>query len=112
MKESIYCENIVHLADQLAIESEPARRQKLARRLRLEIDKLEVAGIKTITARQAYDANYWKARAARLRHATGLYQNSFVHDHLMRIAAGYDNLAERACRIQQDAHSTGRSSQG
>jgi hypothetical protein len=103
MRQFMYREDLVHLDRHLALEDEPARRQMLARRLTYEIDGLEAAEMKTITPRQAYNANYWKARAARLRQASGLYRSQAVHDHLMQVAAGYDNLAERACKIQANA---------
>ncbi len=99
----MYSEDLVHLDRHLALEDEPARRQMLARRLKYEIDGLEAAEMKTITPRQAYSANYWKARAARLRQASGLYRSQAVQDHLMQVAAGYDNLAERAYKIQAHA---------
>jgi hypothetical protein len=102
MKQSMYHEDIVHLAHRLALESEPAKRQRLARRLTREIDELEAAEIKTITPRQAYNGKYWQARAARLRRASRLYRSHAIHDHLMKIAAGYENLAERAWKIQED----------
>jgi hypothetical protein len=103
MKRSMYREDLVHLDRHLALEDEPARRLTLARRLRYEIDELEAAEMKTITPRQAYSANYWKARATRLRQVSGLYRSKTVHDHLMQVAAGYDSLAERAHKIQQHA---------
>ncbi len=103
MRRFMYREDLVHLDRYLALEDEPARRQTLARRLKYEIDELEAAEMKTITPRQAYSATYWKARAARLRQASGLYLSQTVHDHLMQVAAGYDSLAERAYMIQQNA---------
>ena len=101
MQGSMYREDLVHLDRRLASESEPARRRKLTRRLKYEIDELEAAEMKTITPRQAYRASYWKARAARLRQASGLYRSQAAHDHLMQVAARYDTLAERACKIQE-----------
>jgi len=103
LKRSMYREDLVHLDRHLALEDEPARRQTLARRLKYEIDELEAAEMKIITPRQAYSASYWKARAARLRQASGLYRSQAVHDHLMEVAAGYDSLAERASRVQENA---------
>jgi hypothetical protein len=103
MRRFMYREDLVHLDLHLALEEEPARRQTLAQRLIYEIDELEAAEIKTITPRQAYSANYWRARAARLRQASGLYRSQAVHDHLMQVAAGYEGLAERAYSIQENA---------
>jgi len=102
-RRSIYRKDVIYLDHQLALEDEPTKRQTLARRLKHEIDELEAAERKTITPRQAYSANYWKARAARLRQASGLYRSGAIHDHLMQIANGYDSLAERARTIQQNA---------
>jgi hypothetical protein len=99
----MYRQDLVHLDCRVALEGEPAKRQRLIRRLKHELDKLEAAEMKTITPRQAYSANYWKARAARLRQASDLYRSQAVHDHLMRVAAGYDSLAERAYKIQKTA---------
>ncbi len=103
MKRSMYREDLVHLDRRLASEGEPAKRQRLTRRLKYEIDELEAAEMKTITPRQAYSANYWKARAARLRQASNLYRSQAVQDHLMQVAAGYDSLAERAYKISQES---------
>src|SRR5579871_4862652 len=102
-RRSIYRKDVIYLDRQLALVDEPTKRQTLARRLKQEIDELEAAERKTITPRQAYSANYWKARAARLRQASGLYRSQAGHDHLMQVAAGYDNLAERAYKIQANA---------
>ncbi len=101
LKCFMYREDLVYLDRHLALEDEPTRYQRLARRLKYEVDELEAAQMKTITPRQAYSANYWKARAARLRQASGLYRSQAVHDHLMQVAAGYDSLAERAHKVQQ-----------
>jgi len=65
-RRSIYRKDVIYLDHQLALEDEPTKRQTLARRLKHEIDELEAAERKTITPRQAYSANYWKARAARI----------------------------------------------
>jgi hypothetical protein len=97
----MYRDDILRLAHQLASESEPAMRQRLTRRLKREIDELEAAEVKTITPRQAYNGNYWKARAARLRRASCLYESQVIHDYFMEIAAGYENLAERAYKIRK-----------
>jgi hypothetical protein len=75
IRRFMYREDLVHLDRHLASEHEPARGQTLARRLKYEIDELEAAEMKTITPRQAYSANYWKARAVRLRQASGLYRS-------------------------------------
>jgi len=103
MKRSMYREDLVHLDCRVALEGEPAKQRRLIRRLKHEIDKLEAEEMKTITPRQAYSANYWRARAARLRQASDLYRSPAVHNHLMQVAAGYDSLAERACKIQESA---------
>lgn len=103
MKRVMYREDLVHLDRRLALEGEPARSQKLARRLKYEIDGLEAAEMKTITPRQAYSANYWKARATRLRQASDLYRSQAARDHLMQVAARYDSLAECAYKIQESA---------
>ena len=103
MKRCMYREDLVRLDRRLALEIEPERRHKLTRLARQEIDELEAAELKIITPRQAYSGAYWKARAARVRQASNLYRSEPIHDHLMQIAAGYEKLAERAYRIQQDA---------
>ena len=103
IRRFMYREDLVYLDHHLALEGEPASRQTLARRLKYELDELEAAEMRTITARQAYSASYWKARAARLRRASGLYRSQVVHDHLMQVADGYDSLAERAHTIQENA---------
>ena len=103
MKRSMCREDLVHLDRSLASEGEPAKRQRLSRRLKYEIGELEAAELKTITPRQAYSANYWKARAARMRRARDLYRSQVVQDHLMQVAAGYDNLAERAYKISLES---------
>ena len=100
MKRSMYRDDLAHLDRRLALESEPTRHQKLARRLKHGLDELEASEMKTITPRQAYSANYWKARAARLRQAGDLYRSQAVQDHLMQVAARYDGLAEHAYKIQ------------
>jgi hypothetical protein len=103
IRRFMYREDLVYLDHHLASEAEPARRQTLARRLKYELDELEAAEMRTITARQAYSASYWKARAARMRQASGLYRSQVVRDHLMQVADGYGSLAERAHTIQENA---------
>jgi hypothetical protein len=103
MKRPMYREHLIDLERRLALEDDPAKRLRLAHRLKYEIDELEAAEMKTITPRQAYSANYWKARAARLRQARDFYRSQAAHDHLMQVAAGYDSLAELAYRIQENA---------
>lgn len=102
MKRSMYREDLVHLDRRLALVDEPAKRWRLSRRVKYKIDELEAAEMKTITPRQAYSGSYWKARAARLRQASELYRSQAAHDHLMQVAAGYDCLAERAYKIQEN----------
>ena len=103
MKLPMYREGLIRLDRRLALESEPEKRQKLVRRAWQVLDELEAAEMKIINPRQAYSGAYWKARAARLRQASALYRSEPIQDHLMQIAAGYENLAERACKIQEDA---------
>ncbi len=55
-----------------------------------------------ITARQAYDGDYWKQRAERARRMARSYDQQHIRDHFIKIAVGYDQLAERAYKIQSE----------
>lgn len=42
------------------------------------------------------DADYWRERATRAKRLTHHHDDRATRDHLMKIAAGYEELAERA----------------
>lgn len=54
------------------------------------------------TPRRAYDGDYWKQRAERARRMARRYDQQHIRDHFMKIAAGYDQLAERAYDVQNE----------
>ena len=55
-----------------------------------------------ITPRQAYDGDYWKERAERARRMASRHDQQHIRDHFMKIADGYDQLAERAYKVQSE----------
>lgn len=55
-----------------------------------------------VTPREAYDGHYWKERAERARRMAGRHDQPHIRDHFMKIAAGYDKLAQRAYQLQSE----------
>lgn len=53
------------------------------------------------------DAEYWASRAERTRRQASRYQDLAIQDHFMKIAAGYDALAQQARSVRGDADEIG-----
>ncbi|HVX77975.1 MAG TPA: hypothetical protein VHB49_17710 [Bradyrhizobium sp.] len=101
MSDRIFRENIAHLTEQLAFEASASKRQQLARRIKKEIEKLAAVDHGPVTAPPMQNGDYWKSRAERTRQQARRYRSEGVRDHLLKIAAGYDELAKRAYAAQQ-----------
>lgn len=101
MSDRIFRENIAHLTEQLALETSAPKRQQLARRIKKEIEKLAAQDQDVLAAPQVQDGDYWKSRAERTRQQARRYRSEGVRDHLLKIAAGYEELARRAYAAQR-----------
>lgn len=101
MNDRVFRENIVHLTEQLAFEASAPKRQQLARRIKNEIEKLAAVDQDLLATPHVQDGDYWKSRAERTRQQARRYRSEGVRDHLLKIAAGYDELAERVYAAQQ-----------
>jgi hypothetical protein len=55
-----------------------------------------------ISPKQASDADYWRDRAKKAKRQAQSYQDRDTRDHLMKIVAGYEELAERAEGVQRE----------
>jgi len=48
------------------------------------------------TKHQSSDIEYWKDRAAKARRMARSHDQQYITDHFLKIAIGYDHLAEQA----------------
>ena len=99
MIDRIFRENIAHLTEQLAFERSVPKRQRLARRIRREIEKL--AEHDPLTVPRVQDGDYWKSRAERTRQQARRYRSEGLRDHLLKMASGYDELAKWTYAVQR-----------
>lgn len=107
MSDHILHENIAHLAEQLASEASASKRQQLARRIKKEIEKLAAVDPDPVTSLRDQNGDYWKSRAERTRQQARQHRNEGFRDHLLKIAAGYDELAKRAHAARQATETLG-----
>lgn len=101
MNDHILREDIAHLAEQLASEASAPKRQQLARRIKKEIEKLAAIDRDSVTAPRDQNEDYWKSRAEWTRQQARRHRNEGFRDYLLKIAAGYDELAKRAHAARQ-----------
>jgi hypothetical protein len=103
MNDRIVRENIVHLTEQLAVEASSSRRQQLANGIKKEIEKLVAIENEPLVTPRVQDGSYWKSRADRTRQQARRYRSEGLRDHLLKIAAGYDELAKRSYDAEQQS---------
>jgi hypothetical protein len=104
MSDRIIRENIAHLTEQLASETSALKRQQLARRIKKEIERFAPSDCRAAAPRDQIE-EYWKSRAERTRQRARRHRDEGLRDHLLKIATGYDELAERA-RAAREATET------
>jgi hypothetical protein len=107
MNDRIVRENIAQLTEQLAVEVSSSRRQQLANSIKKEIEKLAAMESEPLVTPRVQDGSYWKSRADRTRQQARRYRSEGLRDHLLKIAAGYDELAERSYDAQKQSEPLG-----
>jgi hypothetical protein len=88
MNDRIFRENIAHLTEQRAIETSAPKRQRLARRIRMEFEKLAAADRDAVKTSHEEDGDYWKSRAERTRQRAQQYRSEGLRDHFSENCVG------------------------
>jgi hypothetical protein len=93
MNDLAFRKNIARLTEQLAFETAGLKRQKLARQIKKKLAVMDQGPLETPPVKEG---DYWKSRAERIRRRAQRCRSDGFRDHLLKIAAGYDELAKAA----------------